>query len=63
MKKSYNAPIIEVVNVEDSNMICASASFGEGTTNTMNAPQVDFDDVIDNLGEFDNNGNLSFGWE
>lgn len=39
MKKRYTVPMAKVINLNLSEIICTSASFGEGETNTMHANQ------------------------
>ncbi|MDO4824073.1 MAG: hypothetical protein Q4A08_07900 [Bacteroidales bacterium] len=53
MKKQYTTPQLKVVNVNSSAIICASAGFGDGTTDTMHAKEYDdFSDEGDNLLDF-----------
>ena len=39
MKKQYTAPEVEINEVDSSEIICTSASFGEGTTSTMHSKE------------------------
>lgn len=38
-KKTYKKPSSKVLKIDDTSPICASASFGEGTTDIMHAKQ------------------------
>ena len=49
MKKQYTTPEIKVVNIDAIDIICASVDFGMGSTNIMNARDVDFDNDYDGL--------------
>lgn len=37
MKKQYTVPKMNIVEVNHSEIICASVNFGPGTTNEMNS--------------------------
>lgn len=66
--KKYIKPIATIINVEAEQLICESIQMtGDGTSSagvtSMDAPQIDIEDVINDLGGLDANGNLTFGWE
>lgn len=69
MKKNYIIPSMAVIDVNaDENMLATSnIGMGEALTSsdviTADAPQIDFEDVINDLGGLDANGNLTFSWE
>lgn len=47
MKKLYMAPMVEVMKTQANSIICVSASFGDGETDTMHSREelenIDFD--------------------
>ena len=49
MKKQYTTPEVEILKVNSPEIICTSASFGDGDTSIMHAKgqeDFDFDDDI-----------------
>ncbi|MCQ2213922.1 MAG: hypothetical protein MJZ36_09810 [Bacteroidaceae bacterium] len=44
MKKQYTAPEIMIIDIDSSDIICASAGFGSGETEDMHAKDFNFDD-------------------
>lgn len=68
MKKIYQTPVIESIFVKNENMLAGSIGLGKSTSELgvpviADAPEIDFDGIISDLGDFDANDNLVFGWE
>lgn len=70
MKKIYQTPVIKSIFVKNEAMLAGSEKIGLGAntsalggTVTADAPEIDFDGIISDLGDFDANDNLTFGWE
>lgn len=47
MKKQYTTPEMKVVNLNPTDIICTSVSFGGGSTNSMNSRDSFFDENDD----------------
>lgn len=43
MKREYIQPAIKVIAVKPASIVCASVSFGTGTTSSMDAKDWDYD--------------------